>query len=229
MGPGIRNRDRVEGRSPSDDLQAKREPPMGSTRVFEPTPEHRATIEAKIDPSICGLASEEARRACTVARALPVFLDWSACMAVRPDGEIIWIDYEEPHRVRLVEDERERNIGLFQGSLRYPDLGFLVPTRPDDAIDCPDCRGKGRISFSEVPERLADRIVCHCGGNGWLPAKGGLRKDRRRAGRRKLVRFLLIALAVPPVLLTLSLFGLFPWSRLNSWRYDIDLNSGQIR
>ena len=169
---------------------------MGSTWGFEPTPEQRAMIEAKIDPSICGLASEEARRACTVARALPLFLDWSACMAVRPDGEIIWIDYEEPHRVRLVEDERERNIGLFQGSLRHPDLGFLVPTRPDDAINCPECRGTGRISFPEVPERLADRIVCHCGGSGWLPSKSVFRKERRKTGRRKLVQFLLIALVL---------------------------------
>ncbi len=202
---------------------------MDRSRSFEPTPEQRAMIEAKIDVSIGGLTSEEARRACTAARALPLYLDWSACMAIRPDGEIIWIDYAEPHRVRLVEDERERNIGLFQGSLRDPDLGFLVRLRPAEAVDCPDCRGTGRIPFPEGSEHLADRVVCYCGGIGWLPDEGGHRNDRQERGRRPILRFVLMVIAVPPSLLTLSLFGLFPWSGLNSWRYDIDINSGRIR
>ena len=106
---------------------------MGRTRRFEPTPEQRAMIERKIDEFIGGMSFEEARRACNEAQALPLYLDWSACMALRPDGEVIWIDYDEPHRVRAVEDERERNVGLFQGSRRDPDLRCFVPPRSSDA------------------------------------------------------------------------------------------------
>jgi hypothetical protein len=55
------------------------------------------------------------------------------------------------------------------------------------------------------------------------------RNDRENSGRRTFLRLLLLVIAIPPVILTLSLFGLFPWSGLNSWRYDIDINSGRIR
>ena len=36
-------------------------------------------------------------------------------------------------------------------------------------------------------------------------------------------------ISIPPVLLALSLFGLFPWSGVNCWQNDIDINSGRIR
>jgi hypothetical protein len=200
---------------------------MGSTRRFEPTPEQRTTIEGKIVESIDGDPNILARRICTEAHALPLLFDFTAIMAIRPDGELVWID-EDVSRVRLVEDERERTIGLFQGSLRDPDLGFLVPPRPADAVDCPDCRGTGRFPFKEGSEHLADRVICYCGGIGWLPTNSGLRKDRQKRGRT-ILRYMLMVIAIPPLLLTPSLFGLFPRSGLNSWRDDIDINSGRIR
>src|SRR5690349_9375769 len=98
------------------------------------TPEQRDVIERKISEFLRGEVFEECRKAAGSAHALPLYLDWTACMALRPDGEVIWIDYDEPHQVRVVEDERERNLGLFQGSRRDPDLGFLAPPRPTDAI-----------------------------------------------------------------------------------------------
>jgi acyl carrier protein len=145
---------------------------MGSTRRLEPTPEQRTIIEEKIVESIDGDPNILARRICTEVHALPLLFDFTAVMAIRPDGELVWID-EDLSRVRLVEDERERTIGLFQGSLRDPDLGFLVPPRPADAVDCPDCRGTGRIPFPEGSEHLADLVICYCGGIGWLPASSG--------------------------------------------------------
>jgi hypothetical protein len=161
---------------------------MATTKRFEPTPDQRAMIEGKIDVVIGGLVSEEARKACTTVRAIPLFLDWSACMALRPEGEIIWIDYEEPHPVRPVEDERERNIGLFQGTLRHPDLSFLVPPRPADAIDCPHCQSTGKVSPPSGCEPSADRLVCYCGGNGWLPGRTGHFKARLLKGWWKPLR-----------------------------------------
>lgn len=35
--------------------------------------------------------------------------------------------------------------------------------------------------------------------------------------------------AIPPVLLALSLLGLFPWSGVNCWQNDIDITNGRIR
>jgi hypothetical protein len=39
----------------------------------------------------------------------------------------------------------------------------------------------------------------------------------------------LIAIAIPTILFLLSLTGIFPWSRLNCWRGEIDINSGRTR
>jgi hypothetical protein len=142
---------------------------MGPTRVVL-TPEQRALIDAKIAGYVAGSSSEDARRASASARALPLCLDWSACLAIRPDGELIWIDYDEPHRVRPVASEHERYLALFQGGRSDPDLQFLIPARPAGAVDCPDCKGTGRLTFPPGREDLADRCICTCGGNGWKPA-----------------------------------------------------------
>jgi hypothetical protein len=142
---------------------------MSPPRPVNLAPEQRDLIERKLDEFVAGEAHEDCRKAAGSAHALPLYLDWTGCKAVRPNGQVIWIDYEEPHQVRAVEDERERNIGLFQGSRRDPDLRFLAPSRPTDAIECPDCRGTGRLTFPEGHEHLAERINCSCGGLGWLP------------------------------------------------------------
>ena len=51
----------------------------------------------------------------------------------------------------------------------------------------------------------------------------------RSSPRRFLLRGLLVLVVIPPVLLALSLFGLFPWSGVNCWQNDIDITSGRIR
>ncbi|AGA29626.1 hypothetical protein [Singulisphaera acidiphila] len=57
----------------------------------------------------------------------------------------------------------------------------------------------------------------------------GIRDERLKTGRRTIVRALFAVVAVPPMLLVFSLFGLFPWSGLNCCQDDIDLTSGRIR
>jgi hypothetical protein len=98
------------------------------------------------------------------AYALPLFFDWTAFMALRLDGQVVWVPYDdEPFEIEVLQDERLRNLGLFQGTKLHPDLAFLIPRRPADAIDCPDCRGTGKLTHLSV------RILCSCGGVGWLP------------------------------------------------------------
>jgi len=111
-----------------------------------------------------------ARGAIERLSALPLFFDWSAFMALLPDGQIVWVPYDnEPGEIEVVQEERLRNIGLFQATKLHPELQFLVPPKPPNAIDCPDCQGTGTLSFPPGSEHLAERLVCYCGGIGWLP------------------------------------------------------------
>ena len=210
---------------------------MSRSLRLETTPEQRAMIEAKIAEYVEAGAYEWARRACAEAHALPLYLDWTGCLAIRPDGEVIWIE-DESYEVREVEDERERNLALFQGSRRDPDLRCLVPPRPPDAFDCPDCHGTGKLPFRGDQAHLAEVVVCSCGGLGWVPASpagsvGSPKKTLPKTGRRRsLIRAVLVVAVIPPALLFylfLSIFGLFPWSGINCWQDEIDLNSGRIR
>jgi hypothetical protein len=116
--------------------------------------------------SICAHARGRAGR----AYALPLCFEWTAFMALRLDGRVVSVPYEdEPGEIEVIEDERLRNLGLFQGTKRHPDLAFLIPRRPADAVDCPDCGGTGKLTFPSGSEHLSERILCSCGGVGWLP------------------------------------------------------------
>ncbi len=207
---------------------------MSRSLRLDPTPEQRDMIEAKIAEYIESGAYEWARRACVEAHALPLYLDWTGCLAIRPDGEVIYID-DESYEVREVEDERVRNLALFQGSRRDPDLRCLVPPRPPDAADCPDCHGMGKLPFRGDHAHLAEVVICSCGGLGWVPASpanraGPPKETLPTTGQRRfLLRAVMLVAAIPLGLLVLSLFGLFPWSGINCTEGDIDLNSGRIR
>jgi len=138
---------------------------------IELTPEQRTLIERKIAAALAGNDSRESTQAAAAWNALPLYDDWSACMALRLDGEIVWLEYEAPHESRLVEDEVTRNVGLFQASVQDPELRFLAPARPPDAVACPGCGGSGQCRLPRGSEHLADRVVCTCGGLGWLPPR----------------------------------------------------------
>jgi hypothetical protein len=98
---------------------------------------------------------------------LPASLDMGGCLGLRPSGEVAGFLWDEPHALRTDWDHRIRNMVYYQASLKYPSLTPLVPSRPADALVCPSCGGSGRCSG--LPPDLADKIVCYCGGLGWLP------------------------------------------------------------
>jgi hypothetical protein len=66
-----------------------------------------------------------------------------------------------------LDDPRIVNLALYQGSLKFPELTVLVPTRPAAAMTCVHCGGEGKLALTKEPG--LERIVCHCGGLGWLP------------------------------------------------------------
>ena len=105
------------------------------------------------------------------AAALPLMFDWTGFMALRPDGQVVWIPYDdEPGDVEPVRDVLVRNIGLFRGTKLHPGLPILLPPRPPDAIECPDCKGTGKIILPQMPADLSESLMCYCGGIGWLPS-----------------------------------------------------------
>jgi hypothetical protein len=50
----------------------------------------------------------------------------------------------------------------------FPDLLRLLPARPPNARDCPQCKGTGWVSWVDAVGK-AGRVVCwdRCGGLGW--------------------------------------------------------------
>jgi|GEM_PF-1594467 hypothetical protein len=67
-----------------------------------------------------------------------------------------------------VDDARLRNVVWHQAAMRYPRLRYLDPIRRPADYDCPSCAGTGRVRG--LPPRAEDKLICTCGGLGWLPA-----------------------------------------------------------
>jgi hypothetical protein len=96
---------------------------------------------------------------------LPLLLDMGGCYALSLTGEVVSFSWDEPDKLRLETNEMVCNIALFQGSKRYPDLEFLVPSRPSQVIVCKWCKGTGVMAG--LPKELSDKAICGCGGLGW--------------------------------------------------------------
>jgi hypothetical protein len=146
--------------------------PIRDPEPIQLTPLQWQQVERRIAEFIGDSSSLYAYAFGAIARlnGLPLYFDWTAFMALLPDGSIVWVPYDdEPGDIELVQEERVRNLGLFQATKLHPELQFLVPLKPPDALDCPDCRGTGRLPFPPGSEHIAERLVCYCGGIGWLP------------------------------------------------------------
>jgi hypothetical protein len=110
------------------------------------------------------------RKLAAELHALPLYYGWFRCLAIRPDGEIVSFDIDAPDgiqpsgRIRIEKGSIIRNLALHQGSKKYAELQILVPGRTPDAIECPYCGGK-----REFPEPNT-KVICFCGGLGWLPS-----------------------------------------------------------
>ncbi len=129
-------------------------------------------IELKIKEFISSSSSEPEYLKYYAAKhsVLPMYIDWSCFYGIRPNGEIVVVSHEDEEGEPIVEDDpRIINLVLFQGAKKYSDLIGLVPERPQDAIECPHCEGKGEIKYEGV------EIVCYCGGLGWIPQQSELK------------------------------------------------------
>lgn len=139
-----------------------------------------AELSRYVRDRIAAFAEEAFDPACVrsveaVARhgALPVLFDWTATIALTPEGGLVmWSDEGEFEGLRPVEEPAWIRAALANAARRYPPLAALLPPRPAGAPDCPHCDGSGRIAG--VP----GNVVCPCAGLGWLDPP----RARTRAG-----------------------------------------------
>ncbi len=144
--------------------------------------EQSALISKLIADYITGPAPDpnNLRQLAAAESVLPLQVDMGGVVAInargdiisfpftlKASGEIVAFPLDEAEHPRLESDPRIRNVALFQGSKKYPELKDLVPTKPDDARVCPHCGGTGIDPYAT--KLKMDNIVCYCGGLGWIP------------------------------------------------------------
>ena len=96
---------------------------------------------------------------------LPLLSDMGGFYGLTRDGQVLEFDWDslEPE---LVVDPHPLHLALFQGAAAYPALRTMLPPRPVNARTCVSCDGTGEAN---VPTHLQDKVVCYCGGAGWVP------------------------------------------------------------
>ena len=106
------------------------------------------------------------RELATRLDVLPLACDALAFFALRRDGAVVSIDFEDG-AVQLWDDIRVRDVMIAQGTKAYPELRMLLPARTTASLVCRECEGTGRARHEGQP--LAANVVCWCGGLGWIP------------------------------------------------------------
>jgi hypothetical protein len=92
--------------------------------------------------------------------ALPLFGTIGEVWLLRSDGSLWRADSDSGMNLEPLP-EGLHTIALVVGSARYPWLRELLPARPERAITCIECGGRGRIG-------PGDAVFCHaCSALGW--------------------------------------------------------------
>jgi hypothetical protein len=136
------------------------------------THEHSLLIAKLIEEYVSesALNPPDLRQLAAAERVLPLVTDMGGVIAINVRGDIVIFPFDvnaEKVTPKVGQDLRIRNMALFQGSKKYPELIALVPSKPDDSHICPDCGGTG-VEPNAAKLKL-DNVICYCGGLGWLP------------------------------------------------------------
>ena len=113
-----------------------------------------------------GDAPPELQRLVAQENVLPLYGDMGGVLTIAADGEIRSFLWDDTLHGQIEFDPRIKNVALFQGSKKYPELEVLIE-KPPDAQVCSYCQGSGIAPFAE--ELGKESIVCYCGGLGWVP------------------------------------------------------------
>ena len=96
---------------------------------------------------------------------LPIGDNWEQDFGIRiEDGAVMWFNRDPPYDPREEPDSRVRLSILNAARFKHSELGGLIPPRPDDAVDCMFCDGRGERTGGDSVLRPCP----HCAG-GWLP------------------------------------------------------------
>lgn len=128
-----------------------------SRRISESI-ENYAVEHASDPPELLQLAIQE--------KVLPLYRSMADVVAINASGDVISFLWDDTLHGQIEFDPRIRNIALFQGSKKYPELAVLIE-KPEDFRVCPHCGGSGKDPYAE--KLNVDNIVCYCGGLGWIP------------------------------------------------------------
>jgi hypothetical protein len=128
-----------------------------------------ATLSQRIEAEIQrleehppGHINHEGRR----QNALPLFGTVGEVWLLRPDGTLWRADSDFGRKLEPLPNEAQLT-ALAVGAQRYPFLRELLPSRPDNAVQCDACAGRGRIGPGEV-------LFCYsCGTLGWVSPTAG--------------------------------------------------------
>jgi hypothetical protein len=137
------------------------------TPISVPLSPELSAIIAKLLADFISTADERAAALASRVSALPLLQDMGGFYGLRPSGELVEVLWDEPESLRQIADQRIANMALYRGSRTFPQLAELAPQRTDAAVPCNSCGGSGLVS---VPTHLQDRVLCWCGGLGWLPS-----------------------------------------------------------
>jgi hypothetical protein len=110
----------------------------------------------------------------------PVWADWVGAFGLTPASEVVFLEHRGGGAPEAVEEPHLRHVTLFLASKKVPELAHLAPVRSPGDPTCPSCNGSG--VFRGLDGRPApDRVVCFCGGMGWLPAGYDAARPSREA------------------------------------------------
>lgn len=107
------------------------------------------------------------------------YADWMGVMAVDESAEVWFIPHGETWAAKKRVAELEiRHAVRAQAAKRYPRVKALRYNSPPEHDICPTCDGTGT---PHLPPSLRYRVVCQCGGLGWIPR--GWDPDRTSGGQ----------------------------------------------
>ena len=89
--------------------------------------------------------------------ALPVHADMGGALAVTPEGDVIQYDFETG--ATSAPEGNWRILALAKAARRFSELRELAPPKPNSAVVCPSCGGRGVT--------LGNADCGACWGTGW--------------------------------------------------------------
>ncbi|MEZ5426021.1 MAG: hypothetical protein R2747_07145 [Pyrinomonadaceae bacterium] len=116
----------------------------------------------------------DVRKLAAKLNVLPILSDFFHQWGLNLNGQVICFPVDDPENSEIIDEEQKhfsnvRRRVYFLASKKYPRLKSMMPERRENAVSCTDCGGRGRHPINDFLGCEMERIVCICGGLGWLP------------------------------------------------------------